>query len=374
MLKRRLIIIISMLVIIGGSYGLMTYFASLKKTQEQRPPEKQKRYVKAEPIIYSDVEVLVSTTGRLASQQYVDISSEVQGKILAGNVRFKKGQSFKKGDLLIRIYDKEAGLNLQSRKSRFLTSIANILPDFKIDYPHSYETWVDFFESIDITKNLPDLPEISSNPEKIFLSSRNILSDYYTIRSEEERFRKHYIYAPFNGSFTQVLMEVGAIANPGSRLATIIQTDKLELEVPVEVDDIQWVSIGDPVKVTTEDETGEWTGKVVRKADFVDPATQSISVFISLNSSRDNPLYQGQYLRAYFQGKVIKNSMEISRSAVFNRDQVFIIVDGKLQKEQIYIEKVSEEKLVFNSVNEGTMLVIEPLINAIENTSVEILD
>ena len=66
--------------------------------------------------------------------------------------------------------------------------------------------------------------------------------------------------------------------------------------------------------------------------------------------------------------------MEIGRSAVFNRDQVFIVVDGKLQKEQIYIEKVSEEKLVFNGVNEGTMLVIEPLINAIENTSVEILD
>ena len=132
MLKRRLIIIISILVILGGSYGLMVYFSSLKKPQEQKPPVEQKRYVKAKPVEYSDVEVLVSATGRLASQQYVDISSEVQGKILAGNVRFKKGQSFKKGDLLIRIYDKEANLNLQSRKSRFLTSIANILPDFKI--------------------------------------------------------------------------------------------------------------------------------------------------------------------------------------------------------------------------------------------------
>jgi len=374
MLKRRLIIIISILVILGGSYGLMAYFSSLKETTEQKPPEVQKRYVRVEPVTYGDIAILISATGRLASQQYVDVSSEVQGKILSGNIRFKKGQSFKKGDLLIRIYDKEASLNLQSRKSRFLTSIANILPDFKIDYPDSYNTWVDFFERVDITKNLPELPEIKTSQEKIFLSSRNILSDYYTIRSEEERYRKHSIYAPFNGSFTQVFTEVGAIANPGSRLATIIQTDKLELEVPVEASNIQWVDIGDPVKVNSEDGMGEWTGKVVRKANFVDPGTQSISVFISLNSTRENPIYQGQYLRASFEGKVIKGSMEIQRSAVFNKDQVYTVVDGKLRKEQIWIEKVGEETLVFNGLSEGTLLVSEPLINAVENTTVEILD
>jgi len=374
MLKRQLIIIITIVVILGASYGLMTYFSSLKETTEQKPPEVQKRYVKVEPVTYGDIAVMISATGRLASQQYVDISSEVQGKILTGSVRFKKGQSFKKGDLLIRIYDKEAGLNLQSRKSRFLTSIANILPDFKIDYPDSYNTWVDFFEGVDITKNLPDLPEIETSQEKIFLSSRNILSDYYTIRSEEERYRKHSIYAPFNGSFTQVYMEVGAVANPGSRLATIIQTDKLELEVPVEAGNIQWVDIGDPVRVTSEEGMGEWTGKVVRKANFVDPGTQSISVFISLNSTSQNPIYQGQYLRAFFEGKVIKKSMEIQRSAVFNKDQVYTVVDGKLQKVQILVERVGEETLVFNGLSEGTLLVSEPLINAVENTTVEILD
>jgi len=253
MLRKRLIIIIAILIIVGGAYGFMVYLNNQKEEQEQRPPEEQKRFVRAESVKYGDVTVQVIATGRLSSQQYVDISSEVQGKILAGNIRFKKGQSFKKGDLLIRIYDKEAKYNLQSRKSRFLTSIANILPDLKIDYKDSYTKWTDFFESIDITKDLPDLPEINTSQEKIFLASRNILSDFYTIKSEEERYRKHLIYAPFNGSFTQVYMEVGAIANPGSKLATTIHTGKLELEVPVETDDIQWVSDGDIVEVTTED-------------------------------------------------------------------------------------------------------------------------
>ena len=336
--------------------------------------EEQKRYVRAEPVVYSNVEVLVTATGRLASQQYVDISSEVQGMILDGNVRFKKGQSFKKGDLLVKIYDKEASLNLQSRKSRFLTSIANILPDFKIDFADSYDTWVDFFESIDIKQDLPDLPEIASSQEKIFLSSRNILSDFYSIRSEEERYRKHRIYAPFNGSFTNVYTEVGAIANPGSRLATIIQTDKLELEVPVETVDVQWISLNDEVYVTSEEGTGNWTGKVIRIADFVDPGTQSISVFVSLYSTPENPLFQGEYLRAHFPGKVIRNSMEIPRNAVFNLDEVYTVEEGKLKKHRIEIKKVNESTLVFTGIDEGTLLVVEPLINVVENSSVEILE
>lgn len=374
MRRKRLIIIISIIIIIGTAYGLMAYFSGMKEEKQPEPPELQIRYVKAVPIKYEDVEVNVAATGRVASQYFVDISSEVQGIIMPGDVRFKKGKSFKKGDLLVKIFDKEARYNLQSRKSRFLTSIANILPDFKIDFPDSYRVWLNFFESIDIDKDLPHLPQVISQQEKIFLASRNILSDYYTIKSEEERFKKYSIYAPFNGSITQVYLDVGAVANPGSRLATIIQTDMLELEVPLEAEDVRWVSVGDRVEVTSEKGHGKWKGNVLRIADFVDPATQSISVFVELNSSSHKPVYQGQYMRAFFQGKVIENSMEIPRNAVFNSNEVFTVVNGKLTKMEVNVRKINEESLVFNGINEGIYIVVEPLINAVENTSVEILD
>jgi RND family efflux transporter MFP subunit len=254
-----------------------------------------------------------------------------------------------------------------------LTSIANILPDFKIDYPDSFDKWTKFFESIDINRDLPPLPEIASRQEKIFLASRNILSDFYSIKSEEERFKKYSIYAPFNGSITEVYTEVGAVANPGAKLATIIQTDKLELEVPVEVDDINWIDIGDDTHITTEEGAGNWTGKVIRKADFVDHTTQSISVFVSLDPEATKQLYQGEYLRAVFPGKIIKQAMEIPRNAVFNFDEVFTVIDGKLVKDRVEIKKVNEESMVISGLDQGVMLVVEPLINAVENSSVEIL-
>lgn len=95
------------------------------------------RVQKATPLVgiqkitYTTIPVNLVKQGRLISNHKVDISSEVQGKILKGDIPLKTGQAFKKGDLLFRVYDEEAKLALRAAKSRFLTSVANVLPDIK---------------------------------------------------------------------------------------------------------------------------------------------------------------------------------------------------------------------------------------------------
>jgi len=175
----------------------------------------------------------------------------------------------------------------------------------KIDFPESYNKWINFFNSINIDKPLPGMPDIDSDKEKVFLASRNILNDYFTIQSAQIRLSKYNIYAPFVGTFTNVMMEVGSVVNPGSRIATMIKTDKMELEVPVRIGDIYWVNIGDDVVASTQDGLLSWNGKVVRKSDYVDPNSQSITVFVAIEPTKSKPLYQGQYLKAVFSEKIL---------------------------------------------------------------------
>ena len=323
---------------------LSKYFVDRKEIPESREKEEAKLYVKASPVIYNVNYAGVSATGRLSSQHAVELSAEVAGQVLSGNILLKEGATFRKGDLLVQIFDDEARSNLKASKSRFLNGIAGILPDMKIDFPHSYTTWSDFFNAINISKPLPDLPQIDSDKEKVFLASRNILSDYYTIQSAEIRLEKYKIYAPFNGTFTNVMMEVGSVANPGSRIATMIKTDKLELEVPVKIDDIYWINVGDNVKASTKDGLYTWNGKVVRKSDYVDPNSQSITVFVALESTKSKPLYQGQYLKAVFAEQNLDESMEIPRNAIFNKEFVYTIDEGKLKKQRVNILKTNESE------------------------------
>ena len=371
--KRKTTIIVSTIAILGISLTAMGFLSSLKKDPPKRPPQVVKRYVKAQPATYQSIKSEVSGAGRLASQHYVDVIAEVQGKILPGNVPLKKGQAFKAGDLLVKLFDKEARLALLAKKSRFLNAVASLLPDFKVDFPESYKRWQDFFAAINIEKDLPKLPVNGSGKEKIFLAGRNILSDYYAIKSDEIRLKKYNIYAPFAGTYTDVMLEVGSIANPGTRLAKIIRTDIMELEIPVEVNQADWIAIGDATTVSTEDGSRNWTGKVVRKSQFVDPDTQSIEVFVQLKSTRDNPLYNGLYLKAIFPGADLDNVMEIPRGAVFNQNEVFVVKEGKLAKQEIDIHKINRDTIIFSGVPAGLNVVVEPLINASENTPVEII-
>jgi len=368
-----IISILTIIILLGFSYQVMSFLISMKQVPQSMPQPKITRSVLAEKINYGKIISPVFGTGRVVTTENVVVSSEVRGQILEGSIPFKKGQQFKKGAVLIKIFNGNAVLNLKSRKSAFLQRIAGILPDLKVDYPNSYSNWADFFKAIDLDEKLPEMPSVNSEQEKIFMASRNILSEYYSIKSDEITLEKYTIFAPFTGTFTDVFMEVGAIANTGATLAKIARTDKLELEVQIEISDAHWIERGNMATVSNEDESMRWEGKVVRKSDFVAQNTQSMSIFVRLTPTIDKPIFIGQYLKGVFNGKEIENAMEISRNAVFNQNEVFVVEDGKLSKREITIHKINEKTLIFNGIEEGTELVVEPLINALENTEVTII-
>jgi multidrug efflux pump subunit AcrA (membrane-fusion protein) len=351
--------------------GLITFQVFRSKTDPQKnPPQKILRKVKSALVEYSKVETSVKSTGRVVSQQSVDIIAEVQGKIMAGDIALKKGQDFRRGDILVRLYNKDAAYALQARKSAYLNAIANILPDLKIDYEEEYASWVEFFEKIKIDEDLPELPEADSRQLKIFLASRNILSEYYAIKSDEVRFDKYTIIAPYNGAIQNVLLEVGSVANPGSRIAQIIKTSQLEVEVPVEVSAATWLKLGDRAVLHTEVSNLIGEAYVKRISSFVDPTTQSINVYLEITKQYEK-LFPGEYLRVEFSGMTINNAMEIPRNAVFNRNQVFTVVDGYLNKDEINLLKINEKTILFNGLSEGAEIVMEPLANMNESMQVQ---
>lgn len=369
--KRKIIIIAIML--LAGSVIAMKVLSSFKTEKPRRSPKENIRFVKVDTVQYRAISSKVVANGRLESSQQVEVITEVQGKILSGDVDLKKGGTFKKGAILFRVFNAEARLNLLALKSRFLNTIAHLLPDLKIDFPNRYSHWKHFLESIDIKKDLPQCPSPTSRKEKVFLAGRNILSEYYAIKSDEIRLKKYTIKAPFGGAFSQVNLEVGAVANPGAKVARIIRTDLLELEVPVDVHNAHWIQVKDEVTVQTDDGSRQWTGTVVRKSPFVDPQTQSASVFIQIKPSSDTPLFSGLYLKAIFSGILIDQAMELPRNAVFNNNEVFVVKDNRLAKAAIHILKVDEQTLAFKGLEPGTIIVREPLINAHENEAVKIM-
>ena len=370
--KRLLITIALVVVMLGVSALLSRYLANQKTPPKQSEQKATKYYVEANPVKFSRVQVEVKASGRVISGNEVDLVSEVQGRLLEGDVRLKKGTSFRKGEVLARIYKEDTEYNLKASKSSFLNLLASVLPDLKVDYSRAYGKWQAYFNNLEITKTFPPLPDIQNNQLKVFLSSRNLLSNYYTIKSQEEQLKKYTLTAPFDGTFTQVLSEIGSVANPGTQIARMIRTDMMEVEVPVPAEEARYLSKGDRVQLYPGKADMKLEGEITRKASFIDQNTQSKSIFVQVDQNQE-PLFQGQYVEAVFQGRYLEKVMELPRNAVFDGHKVYTIEDNALKEEKITIHKYNETTLLFSGVEEGVMIVTEPLINAKEGTEVEIL-
>jgi multidrug efflux pump subunit AcrA (membrane-fusion protein) len=345
---------------------LAGWLSSFKQEAANEPVPEIVKSVKTAPVIYGDVKTKIMGYGRVLAAETIDLVAEKSGLILRNNGRLKEGRDFRTGEIIFRIDDTEQQLSLQSQKSNFLRDLASVLPDIRIDFPESYDKWNQYFNAIVLDEPLPELPEYASEKEKTFMATKNIFSGYYDIKGTETALGKYIVYAPFNGTITEVFQQEGSVVNPGTRVATYIRTDKKELRIAVDVQNIEWIDKGTPAIIYDETENHQWTGRVSRMGDYLNPNTQSLDVFIEINPGR-RKLYDGQYLKAQMEGAMVRNAAVIPREAVFNKNQVYVLNDSVLNVEEIEVARTDPSTVIYRGLKGGTEVVVEPLLNAFNN-------
>ncbi|MTI19758.1 efflux transporter periplasmic adaptor subunit, partial [Fulvivirga sp. RKSG066] len=150
-MKTRQFVIVGIgILVVVLSFVLSGVLSEMKEEPETKTPPEIKKFVKTQPVEYTSIPTEVLAFGRVRTAESLDIIAEVSGRMYAGSVALKEGESFRKGALIYRIDDTEARLNLQSQKSNFLKDLAAILPDLKIDFSDNFETWESYFNSINL--------------------------------------------------------------------------------------------------------------------------------------------------------------------------------------------------------------------------------
>ena len=347
------------LLLIAVAIGITGFLFKSKPEPKKDDTKHNVRYVQTQSADIVQIESDMSYRGRVTSYDNIALAAEVSGKILQGDVRFKAGESFRKGDVLINIYSEDVEASLKSGKSGLLQSLSQILPDIKVDYPNEYEKWNDFFNSVDPEKALPELPEINSTKEKVFLASNNVLSTYYNLVQQEINLTRYTICAPFNGSFKSVNKEIGAVSSPGGELATIIRSDKLEIVVPVFPEDLQWIKEGDKVKIAGRNGL-EHNSTVSRISGFVDESMQSVNVYLTYFAGANDGFLEGSYVDAVFSGSKV-NGFQIPREALIDNQYVYALNNTKLEKAEVEIERRLNDAVIISGIDASKLIVVESL-------------
>ncbi len=359
-MKNKVLYIVAILAILVGAIAFSSYLINSKPTPKKDSQKHSTMTVKAEKISYKDIETTMKYRGRVTAFNNIDLTAEVSGRLIKGDIRFKEGETFHKNEVIVNIYKEDVLATHKANMSSFLQTLAQILPDIKVDFPDEYTKWNDFFIAIDPEQPLPALPKMNSNQEKVFLSANDVLTDYYNLQNQEIELSRYTIIAPFNGILKAVNKEIGSAATTGTTLATLIRSDKYEIVVPVFTDDIKWVKEGDTATITNK--YGQTQNvKVARVAGFVDEETQSVNVYLTYNVINNSCIVlEGEYVDVTFNGEAI-SGFEIPREALVDKSYVYKLNDGKLTKITATILKSLNDSYIINGIDDSTTIVTESL-------------
>ena len=352
-----------------GFFG-MQYLTSLKQEAPKKEIPKRVKAVETRRVTNGDLATTLDVQGRLQAYNKIELYSEVGGAVEETGRPLKEGTYFGKGNVILRIDDDEPRLNLQSQKASLLNSIAQIMPDLKIDYPQSFATWEAYLNDFDVDEPLPELPEAVDQQEKLFVAGRNLYSQYYTIKSAEERLSKYVIYAPFSGVLTTVNIDEGAVVRPGQILGELMATGYYELVATVPLSDLNYLKVGGKVSMYSEDIAGEWTGEIRRIGNQIDAGSQTVEVFVGVSGKE---LREGMYMRGEAAARVLEDVVEIDRNLLIDEREVYVVRDDSLLSLQpVMVRKSNRSTVLVSGLSDGTELVTGTVAGAFEGMRVKI--
>lgn len=364
---RRIVILLTAILFVGGVIGFQ--LLSKQKTDPPRKPSipASRLTVSTMEVHHGPTSIPIPLQGRLAAYDRVDLFVEVNGLASQGAHPLKEGIRFKDGEILLQLDDREARLALQGQRAALLTSLAQLLPDIKIEFPDRFGDWQSYVEKLDPEKKVAPLPEPTSHREKLFLASRGIQTQYYTIRSAEERLTKYRLIAPFDGVLTAVDVQRGTLIRPGQRIGQFLRLGGYELESSVSISDLGFIRIGQKVTMESEDNGNRYTGIVRRIGDQVDASTQMVPIYIEVGGAG---LKEGMFLSGEIVGGITDDVVSLPKDLILNGREIWQIRDSSLVKVPIDVLRTGRTTAVVKGLKEGALVVRDRKPGMIEGQQV----
>ena len=367
-IMRKYVSIIIGLTLIAISVLIAVAF--IKSSDKKKPKiAKDTKTVMVNIVKNKTIPILINSTGSLIAKNKIEIYSEVQGVLNISKKEFKAGTYYSKGDIILSINTDEHLANLRSLKSNLHNSLLSIMPDIKVDFPFEYEKWQNYLILLDVEKNLPELPETKSDREKYFFTGNNIYTQYYNLENLDIRLSKYTIRAPYNGVLTEALVTQGSLIRQGQKLGEFINAHTYEMELAIKSSFIDFIKIGNPVRLNNIEHTKSWQGKIIRINGKIDQASQTVRVFIEANA---NDLREGMYLEAELVTRSEPDAFEVDRKLLFENNKLFAVKDSGLYLVQINPVFFNDKTVIVKGLKNGTKIISKPLQGAFEGMKVKI--
>ena len=364
------------------------------------------------PLIVSAIRVEPRTIvepilgfGTARSDRHARISTQVVGEIVELGQDVQEGAGVDKGQVLVRIDDREYQAQLKRAKSALDSDQAQLEQLDKEET--NLQRLIDIAEDeLEIAEReydrVRDLIERSSaNPREFDAAlgdlqrARRILQTLENQKAvlpdrkaaqratcelrraevalAELNVERCTILAPFDGRLNKVQAQIGERVAPGDPLCTLV--DPMLIEVPIELP----ISVRGSLDVDAECELMieslpgvRWTGRIKRIAPVASEATRSFKVFVEIdNRHQPQLLMPGAFVRAKIGGLTFENATVIPRGSIEN-GRVFVYSDGAAVPRDVTVVRHLLDETIVKGLEPGELVITSNLDSLKDNTAVRL--
>ncbi|TQV83986.1 efflux RND transporter periplasmic adaptor subunit [Exilibacterium tricleocarpae] len=351
-----------------------------EKMQEAEAPP----FVTATPIAFSSMHLMVSSYGFVQPRYETDIVSQVQGNIVYLSPKFMRGGLVKKGEVLVKIDDRD----YQSLLVEAEADLAKAQADLALELARSK---VAKAEWENITNKKPSSLGLR-HPQLAHEMARLRGSEALLSRARNNLLRTK-ISAPFDGLVANRAQGLGAYVGAGTVLGTVMSTDVAEVRLPLAgknlkhlADSGRGAGIGAEVTLASEflGESVTWRGEVVREEGLIDRKSRMSYLVAEIadpyktanpGESAVAPLRFGTYVNAKIQGVFLEKAAVVPEHLV--RDGRIAIMSKSETLEYIPVEVVKRDgdRVVINGdLQNGDLMITTALSYPVEGMRLRLLE
>lgn len=362
--------------------------ACTTRADEEAPPESAAGRVvqtTTAPATERTLSRFLTVTGTLTAEEEADVAAEVAGRVVATPI--ERGTRVPVGGALVRISDVEVEAQVREADA----NAAQIAARLGMATGAAFE--VERVPEVANAKAAQAQAEADLSRAQM-LFDRKLLSqsDYDRSRTQAEAARRQYetarntaeqqyqslmaararlslarkaledttVRSPFDGVVGQRLVSVGDYVTKGTKVATVLRTGPLRVELTVPEQSISSVAVGREVTLEVDSYPGRTFKGRVR---FVSPAVKADSRSLVVEAVVDNPegiLKPGFFASARIENASPSPALLVPKTAVrtvAGTDRVFIAIGDKVEERIVTLgQQLTDEVEITSGLQKGDVV------------------
>lgn len=336
-------------------------------------------------LVPQSYQVMIDSYGTVKPRTQSLLVAQASGQIIEVSDEFREGGFFEKGDVLLKLDDRDHQAEVKSAQANLLTAEQSLLEE-KARGQQALTDWKRLGGSSQASSLVLREPQLAA-------AQAQVLSAQAALEKAELDLERTKVTAPYAGRILSRSVDLGQVVSNNTQLATIYAIDSVEIRLPIKNKDLSFVNLPEQYRDGAKNQAGSlvkfssdlvgeqtWQGQLARTEGAIDENAQQLYVVAKIDdpykstASNQYPIKIGQYIKAQIAGKTVQNALIIPNSTIYQGTYVYVVEGDVLKRKDVtFAWQNANQAMIKTGLKANDKLVVTPLGQVSSGTKVSIL-